>query len=98
MVAPIGVDARIEIIIPVSAHTTEKIAAQIDTPLKLLNILIAETAGKTIKAEVKSEPTRFIASTITVAITVAKIKLYIFTLVPVDFKKPSSKVMQNILL
>ena len=67
MVAPIGVDARIEIIIPVSAHTTEKIAAQIDTPLKLLNILIAETAGKTIKAEVKSEPTRFMERTMITA-------------------------------
>ena len=41
------------------------------TFLKLLQTSIDETAGKIINAEIKSVPTRFIASTIITAITLA---------------------------
>ena len=40
-------------------------AEHIVTLRKLLNTLIAESAGKTTSAEMSSEPTRFIARTIT---------------------------------
>ena len=71
MVAPTGVPARMEIKSPTIAHTTEKMPAQMVTDLKLLNTCIADSAGKITNAEIKSEPTRFIASTITAAIKIA---------------------------
>ena len=71
IVAPTGVPAKIEITIPKKAHTIEIILEEIVTALKLLNILIDDNAGNTTKAETKSEPTKFIATTITTAIIVA---------------------------
>lgn len=71
IVEPTGVDARIEIIIPIREHTTPKIAEQIVTDLKLLKTLIDERAGKMTSAEMRSEPTRFIARTIITAIITA---------------------------
>lgn len=98
IVAPTGVPARIEIIIPLKAHTTEMIAEQIVTVLKLLNSLMDESAGKIISADISREPTRFIASTMITAITDAIIRLYVFTFVPVALAKVSSKVIAKILL
>ena len=54
MVEPTGVPARIEISIPKNAQTTEITAEQIVTDLKLLNILIADRAGKMISAEINN--------------------------------------------
>ena len=71
MVAPTGVPAKMEIINPAAAHTTEKMAAHTVTEKKLLNNRIAERAGKMTKAEINSEPTRFMAKTITTAIKTA---------------------------
>ena len=71
MVEPTGVPAKMEMIIPARAHTMDDIAENTVTLLKLLKILIAESAGKIISAEIKSEPTRFMARTIMTAITVA---------------------------
>ena len=70
-VGPTGVEARIETRIPVSEQTTEIMLAQIITPLKLLNSLIAERAGNTISAEIKRDPTRFMARTIITAVITA---------------------------
>lgn len=78
IVEPTGVPAKMAIRIPKTAQTTEIIAEQIVTDLKLLNILIAEIDGKITNAEIKSEPTRFIARTIITAIKIAITKLYIF--------------------
>ena len=75
MVAPTGVPARIEMRIPAKAHITEIIAANIVTDLKVLNILIAERAGKITRAEISREPTKFIATTMIKAITIAISKL-----------------------
>ena len=75
IVEPTGVPSSTEIIIPKNAQTTEKTAEQIVTDLKLLKILIAESAGKITKAEIRSEPTKFIARTIITAITTAINKL-----------------------
>jgi len=75
IVAPAGVDARIEIKIPMVAHITEITAEQIITFLKLLNTLIADIAGNIISADVSSAPTRFIASTIIIAVIIATIRL-----------------------
>ena len=71
IVEPTGVPASIEMISPASAHTTDSTEEKIVTLLKFLNILIAESAGKMTSAEIRREPTRFIASTIITAITVA---------------------------
>jgi len=71
IVEPTGVEARIEIMIPVRAQITDIIAEQIITDLKLLNTRMADNAGNMISADVSSEPTRFIASTIITDVTIA---------------------------
>ena len=98
MLAPTGVPFIIENNIPKTEQTTDKTAEQITTCLKLLNMRIADSAGNTINADTKSEPTRFIASTIITAVIIAIIKLYLLTFIPVAFANVSSKVTANILL
>lgn len=71
IVDPTGVPVSIEMISPSAAQSTENIAENITTDLKLLKSLIAESAGKIMSADVRSDPTRFIASTIITAITTA---------------------------
>ena len=61
-------------------------------------MLIADKAGKITRAEISSDPTRFIASTIITAIITAIKRLYLLVLVPVADAKFSSKVTANILL
>ena len=97
MVEPTGVPATIEVNNPNVAHTTENIAENIITDLKHLKILIADKAGKIISADIKREPTKFIASTIITAIVTAIKKLYAPTLIPVAFEKSSSNVTAKIL-
>ena len=75
IVEPTGVPAKIEIKSPDIEQIDESTAEQIVTERKLLKILIAERAGKIIKAEIKSEPTRFIASTIITAMMIAITRL-----------------------
>ena len=76
IVEPTGVPARIEIKSPATEHTTLTHAEQIVTDLKLLKTRIAERAGKITRAEIRSDPTRFIASTIITAIITAIARLY----------------------
>ena len=75
IVEPTGVPARIEIIMPKKAHKTEIITEQTVTDLKLLKTLMADKAGKIIKAEINSEPAKFMAKTITTATITAINKL-----------------------
>ena len=75
IVEPTGVPAKIEIKSPEIEQIDESTAEQIVTERKLLKILIAERAGKMIKAEIRREPTRFIASTIIIAIMIAITRL-----------------------
>lgn len=75
IVEPTGVPARIEIKIPNAEQNIEIIAEQTVTERKLLNICIDDKAGNIINAEINKEPTRFIANTITTAITTAINKL-----------------------
>ena len=98
IVQPTGVPFIIEKSIPLSAHKTETIAEQSVTLLKVLNRRIAESAGKIISAEIRSEPTRFIASTIITAVTQAIAKLYALVETPEDAAKFSSKVMAKIVV
>ena len=56
---------------PVRVQKTEIAAAPIITEKKLLKTLIAVNAGKMMSAETRSAPTRFIARTITTAVTTA---------------------------
>ena len=63
MVEPTGVEKRIDAIIPRAAQRTDVTAEQTITLLKLLKRRIAERAGKMISADMSSEPTRFIATT-----------------------------------
>ena len=71
IVEPTGVDQRIERMIPIAAQITDMTAEQRITKRKLLNSRIAESAGKIISAEIRSEPTRFIARTMTEAVMIA---------------------------
>ncbi len=98
IVAPTGVPAKIERIIPKKAHKTEIIPEQIITPLKLLKTRIAESAGNITSADTKSEPTKFIAITITMAIILASKMLSNPVFVPLAFAKFSSNVTAKILL
>lgn len=56
---------------PAAALKTDNTAALIVTERKDLNNRIADNAGKITSAEIRSEPTRFIASTMITAITTA---------------------------
>lgn len=98
MVEPTGVPARIEIIIPVNALQVERIAAQTVTERNDLHTLMADSAGKMTSAEIRREPTKFMASTMMTAIMVAMHTLNSFTLRPVALEKSSSKVTANSLL
>ena len=60
---------------PIVEQTVEKITEKSVTDLKLLKILIAERAGNIRRAEIKSEPTRFIARTIIIAVTIEIVRL-----------------------
>ena len=59
---------------------------------------MADSAGKITSAEISSEPTRFIASTITTAMMMAISRLYRSAFVPTALAKFSSKVTAKILL
>ena len=61
--------------IPKNAQNTERIAEQTVTALNVLKSLMEQTAGKITRAEIRSVPTRFIANTITIPITIAIKKL-----------------------
>ena len=98
MVEPTGVPASMDTRIPKKAHMTERTAAQIVTVLKLRSRRIADSAGKITNADMSSEPTRFIASTIITAITMDISRLYRSAFVPIAFEKLSSKVTAKILL
>ena len=86
-----------EMRIPPTAQTTEITAALRITPRKLRKMRMAESAGKTISAEVSREPTRFIASTIITAVITAIRKLYAPARMPVALAKVSSNVTAKIL-
>ena len=75
IVGPTGVENAMDASMPPAAQTTEMTAATTVTPLKLRHTLIADSAGKIISADIRSEPTRFIASTIITAMTVATRRL-----------------------
>lgn len=70
-VDPTGVPKMIDAKMPRTAQITEITAELIMTERKLLKILIAERAGKIISADISRAPTRFMASTITTAVTTA---------------------------
>lgn len=71
MVDPTGVPARIDNNIPVIAQRTDIITEHTVTLRNVLNIRMADNAGKITRAEIKSDPTRFIASTIITAVITA---------------------------
>lgn len=74
-VEPTGVPPRMEISIPVNAQNTDSAAEHMVTALKLLNTRMADSAGKITNADISSDPTRFIASTMMTATTTAISKL-----------------------
>ena len=75
IVEPTGVENSMETTIPTNEQHTEIMAEYITTPLKFLITLIAESAGKITNAEIKREPTKFIAKTIITAVIIAISKL-----------------------
>ena len=84
--------------IPVKEHTTERTAEQMVTCRKLRKIRIAERAGKMTRAEIRSEPTRFMARTMITAVMTAISRLYWSARTPAALEKSSSKVTAKILL
>ena len=66
----------IDMNMPARAQKTEKTADETVTALKLLNTLIDAMAGKMTRADMRSEPTRFMASTMMTAIITAIRRLY----------------------
>lgn len=95
---PTGVPANMDTRIPMAVQNMENTTEQRITALKLLNIRIADKAGNIISAVVKSEPTKFIAKTMTRAVTMAMSILYCPALIPVATEKSSSNVTAKILL
>ncbi len=71
MVEPTGVSKRIDERMPNIAQKTDITAEKRMTDLKFLKSRMDESAGKMIRAEIKREPTRFMARTITMAIITA---------------------------
>lgn len=71
MVEPTGVSKRIDEMMPNIAQKTDITAEKRMTDLKVLKSRMDERAGKMIRAEIKREPTRFMARTITMAIITA---------------------------
>ena len=98
IVDPTGVPDRMDMIMPVRVQRTDRTAEQTVTLLKLLNTLIDDIAGNMTRADMRSDPTRFIARTIIVAIIIAMKMLYKRADVPDVLAKASSKVTAKILL
>ena len=98
MLGPVGVLKSIDSMIPAAEHTTARVAAQITTPRKLRHMRMADRAGKIMRADTSREPTRFIATVIITAMTVAISRLYASVRMPAACEKSLSKVTQNILL
>lgn len=82
--------------IPVAAHMMENITENIITDLKLLYKHIADNAGNMISAEISSDPTRFMARTIVIAVTIASKVLYSPVFTPDALENGSSNVIANI--
>lgn len=80
IVGPIGVANIIENKKPTTVQVIDVMTEQIITERKLLKTRMDESAGKMISADTSSEPTRFMASTMTTAIITAMRKLYRFCL------------------
>ena len=68
MLAPQGVSATYEIIIPARNVTIEIIPEQIVTDLKLLKTRIEQSAGKIIRLEISILPISLIPITIVIAV------------------------------
>ena len=96
IVDPTGVFASIDINIPVSAHITDKTAEHTVTALKFPKSLMDDNAGNMTRADMSSDPTRFMARTIMTAMTIAIRRLYLSAFVPTALAKSSSKVTANI--
>ena len=71
IVGPTGVENIIAERIPRRAQATEITVDVTTTRLKVLATRIAESAGKITSAEIRSEPTRFMARTIITAVMTA---------------------------
>ena len=67
-VAPTGVEIMMDKMIPITAQETPITPEAITTDKKLLNILSEDKTGNTISADMSSDPTSCMLSTITTAI------------------------------
>ena len=71
IVGPTGVEKMIAEMIPNIAQATDITVERMTTRLKVRQTRIDESAGNITSAEIRSEPTRFIARTIIIAVTTA---------------------------
>ena len=98
IVEPTGVDATTVINKPRITVMIEMMTESMITPLKLFITFMLISVGKIISADIRSEPTSFIDTTITTPIIRLIKILYRLTLRPDAFVKSSSNVILNILL
>ncbi len=96
-VAPTGVPAKMAANIPTNAQKTDNMAEHAVTERKLLNTRIADKAGNITSADIKSDPARFIASTMMTAMMTAISRLYAPVFIPPALAKSSSNVTAKIL-
>ena len=92
IVAPTGVEARMDRKMPRAAPKTDRKAEAPMTPRKLLKIRMADSAGKIISAEIRRDPTSFMASTITDAVCTAIRRLERWVGAPVGGALGASRV------
>ena len=96
--APVGVSSAYDVHIPTKKQQTDSTPEQIITDLNFLQILIEESAGKIISAEMSRVHIILIPITIVSAVNNEITVLYTPVLSPVAFENVSSKVTAKILL
>lgn len=71
IVEPTGVENKTDATIPTAAQMIDIRVEHRITPLKFPTTRIADNAGNIINAEIKSDPTKFMANTIIIAVMTA---------------------------
>lgn len=98
ILAPVGVSSIYDPIIPKVKHPAETAAEVMTAAINLLHTLIAVSAGKIIRLDIKSDPIILIPKTTVTAVITAITVLKNPVLIPAAFAKFSSNVTAKIRL
>ena len=96
IVEPTGVPYTIDTVSPIETQSIWYIQDAMTTILKFLKSAELESTGNIISAVMRSDPTKFIDNTITMATIIENTVLNSSTFMPIDFENASSKVIENI--